>query len=237
MGKVFLDIYNLTSDTNFAPHHNSKIMSLACCMVKIRKRVGKLWFDRRNQEKGLEYWVVGRVGSGLDSEKKNWLIYFMMVEDVMSFDRYYREFGDKNRDDTLYKFLGNCGCSEDDCGHKLDYTCYEEVRKPPLGHSKKHDIGKGQYVLISSDYCYYGWRNGKRDLLSMDGWGIPELQWMPEGNKGPFYRKYNFKEPETIIEKLKELKERNCERYLPNSEDTNGCHPRKEKPKRVICKK
>ncbi len=233
MEKV-VDIYNLTSDKNFAPHHDGKLMSLACCMVNIRKHVGGLWFGRENPKEDLEYWVVGRVASTLKSEKRNWLIYFMKVEDVMSFDRYYREFG-KNRDDNLYKLTESCGCSEDNCCHRLDPNCFEEVRDPPKDHSREHDIGKGQYVLISTDYCYYDWRNGRREVLSMEEWGIPELKWIPEGNKGPFYRKYSFKNPKIIIEKLKELKERNCERYLPDSEENNGCHPKKKTKRGGIC--
>ena len=159
----------------------------------------------------------------------------MKVEDVMSFDCYYREFAASNRDDNLYKFTESCGCSEDNCCHRLDSNCYEEVRNPPGGHSKEHDIGKGQYVLISTDYCYYDWRNKKSELLSMDEWGIPELQWISKGNKGPFRRKLNFRNPKIITEKLEELKERNCERYLPDSEENNGCQSKKKIKHKVIC--
>lgn len=222
MKTTYVDVYNLTHDTNFAPYHDGEIMSLACCMVKLRNHVGELWFSMETPAAGLNYWVVGRVAHKLCRSKKNWLIYFMRVTDIMSFDRYNREF--PGRKDELYKYNKKCKCDNDSCYHRLNYHNYRQ-HTTFHEHTASHDIGEGKYVLISDDYCYYNWRDGKEGLLYLEEWGIPELKWTAEGKHGPFYRKYDFMHTEEIIERLQAMKQQDCERYLWNIKPNKICQP------------
>lgn len=238
MKRTYADVYNLTHDTNFAPYHDGEIMSLACCMVKLRKRVGELWFSMKDPVTDLNYWVVGRVAYKLSRSKKNTLIYFMRVTDVMSFDRYHREF--PGRKDELYKYIKKCNCDHDNCQHRLNYRSYRQHTRF-CGHTANHDIGEGKYVLTSDDYCYYNWRDDKEDLLYMEDWGFPELKWIAEGKDGPFYQKYDFRHTEAIIEHLQDIKQRNCERYLWNVRLNEMCQPserckhRKKRKQADVC--
>ncbi len=221
MVKKVVDVYNMTSDTNFGPHHDGDLLTLACCMVQIRRKVGDLWKSMSNPEKNLEYWIVGRVASSLNSKKKNHLIYFMKVDDVMIFDEYSDEFGLRGevngRKDNLYRFNGD----NDDY---FDPKNYEKVIDEDIlpKHIPSHDIGKGKYVLLSENYCYFDWKNDPYSKI-LDEWGIPELKWIPSGKEGPFRRKYDFEDTEAIIEKLKEIKRENCQKFIPNKEGGDGC--------------
>jgi len=218
MSGKFVDIYTMTSDTNFGPHHDGELLTLASCMVDIRKRVGNLWNDLSNPERDLEYWIVGRVASSLSSKKKNHLIYFMMVDDVMNFAEYSKKFrfsNDENgRKDNIYKFKEE----SDDC---FEPNNFDKIIEDYPKHTADHDIGKGKYVLLSKNYCYFDWQNEPYEK-KLDEWDIPELEWIPSENKGSFRRKYKFKDEKTqeIIEKLKSIKEENCKRYIPGR---NGC--------------
>lgn len=100
----------------------------------------------------MNYWVIGRVGFKLDSSKKNWLVFFMRVTDVMSFDRYHKEF--RGRKDDLYDYRKKCICEDDNCEHRLNHENYHQHTNH-TGHTANHDIGKGHYVLLSHDYCYH----------------------------------------------------------------------------------
>ena len=223
MIKKYVDIYNMTNDTNFGPHHDGGIITLACCMVDIRKKVGDLWNDLSHPKEDLEYWIVGRVASYLSSKKKNHLVYFMKVDDVINFAEYSRKYSlrtEKNgRKDNIYKFNGNCG-------DELNPDDYDELYHVK-NHSPKHDIGKGKYVLLSEDYCYFDWRNNPYDE-KLGEWGFDELKWIPPGNKGPFRRKFRFNDTDEIIDKLKEIKKENCQRYVPDGEGCGGCGRKKD---------
>lgn len=217
MSKKFVDIYSMTNDTNFGPHHDGELLTLACCMVKIRKKVGELWEKISNPMNNLEYWVVGRVASSLDSNKKNHLIYFMKVEDVMNFAEYSENYGlrGNGRKDNNYTFKKK---KED----PFDPDNYEEIDENIKGHSPEHDIGKGKYVLLSEDYCYFDWRNNPYKE-KLGEWDIPELEWVAPGKNGPFRRKFDFDGTEKIIAKLKKIKEESCHRYIPEGNGCGGC--------------
>lgn len=216
MTKKYVDIYNMTSDTNFGPHHDGELLSLACCMVYIRKKVGDLWTDLSNPEQNLEYWIVGRVASSLSSKKKNHLVYFMKVDDVMNFAEYSKEFelrkDGNGRKDNIYEV-------EDESGDCFDPNNFDKIIKDLPKHTPEHDIGKGRYVLLSRNYCYFDWReNPYKEKLGE--WGISELEWHPPCHERAFRRKFNFEEKERIIKKIKKIKEKHCRRHIPNG---NGC--------------
>ncbi len=150
----------------------------------------------------------------------------MRVTDVMSFDRYHREF--RGRNDDLYDFRNKCVCEDDCCKHRLNHENYHQHTNHP-GHTADHDIANGHYVLLSHDYCYYNWREKGGKCLNLENWGIAELKWIPRNLKGPFYRKYSFKDKEGIIRKLENIKEQDCERHLRNDrrkkpQKPNGMH-------------
>jgi len=219
MGKKFVDIYNITSDTNFGPHHDGELLTLACCMVDIRKKVGKLWNNLSNPKDELEYWIVGRVASSLNPDKKNHLIYFMKVDNVMNFAEYSKEFrlrkDGNGRKDNIYEI-------EDESCDYFDPSNFDKIIKDLPNHTPEHDIGKGKNVLLSKNYCYFDWKNDPYEE-KLGEWGIPELEWIPPGNEGPFRRKYRFEETEDIIDKLKEIKERDCQKYKPNKGGNSRC--------------
>ena len=218
-----VDVYTMANDKNFAPYHNGKMMSLACCMVRIRNRVGKLWFANNGK---IVYWIMGRVGLSLYKSKRNYLIYFMKVTDVMNFNQYYHEHS--YRPDALYKYNHSCKCGIDNCDCRLNASYYTPVREVKF-HNAKHDIGKGHYVLTSNEYCYYDWINDNSNKLCLDEWGINELEW--KGNsRSNFRRKFNFNDTVSIIRKLEELKNSYCMKYYHNNVNIrHECIPEQRK--------
>jgi len=218
MTKKYVDIYNMTSDHNFGPYHDGDLLSLACCMVKIRKRVGKLWNSMENPEKNLEYWVVGRVASSLSSSKKNHLVYFMKVDNVLTFAEYGRKYETRKngngRNDNIYEF-------DEGKTDEFEPSNYKVIHSEP-GHSPEHDIGKGKFVLLSEDYCYFDWRNNPYDE-KLGRWGFDELKWVAPGKNGPFRRKYDFENTKKIIEKLENIKLDNCQKFEPNFNEDRRC--------------
>ena len=225
-----VDVYNMRSDTGFAPAVEDGICTLATCMVQIRKRVGDLWDDIKTGNH--EYWIVGRAGSSLDIEDRNQLIFFMKVEEVMSFDYYHRKC--PGRSDNIYRVKENaqCSCNDQFCSCRMGSSNYEVIDskyKYP-NHGTEHDIGKGQYVILSRDFRYFGKSFDPTPLLELDKWDINELIWKPKGTKGPFYRKFNFNETDRIIDQLQTIMSKYYEKMdwstpEPNDDDDDSCSP------------
>ena len=139
--------YVVKHDTGFAPNPFWGYCTLANCKPVIRRtaKVGD--------------WIVGLS----PKSDGNRLIYAMKVEEIVSFDEYYRD----NRfvakipycstgkvvhkcGDNIYKPLPNGGYQQLQSMHSKG-TCKDRAT------NKKRDLG-GKYVLISKTFCYFGSR-------------------------------------------------------------------------------
>jgi len=140
--------YIVTHDTGFSPNPFWGFITLANCKPSIR----------RNAKVGD--WIIGLSPKA----KGNKLIYAMQVEEIVPYDRYYRDsrFAVKIPDytkgkvvckcgDNIYKPLPNGGFRQLQSIHSLK----QGIRENPK--TKAHDLG-GKNVLISKNYYYFGLR-------------------------------------------------------------------------------
>jgi hypothetical protein len=135
-----MDLYSyiVTHDTGFAPNPFWSYCTLACCKPVIRRKacVGD--------------WIVG-----LSPKAKGYgIIYAMVVEEIISFEKYYHDGRFKikrpdwnkgpvvyRRGDNIYKLLQN--------------GSFEQIRSMHCSENIDDDLS-GQNVLISKTFYYFG---------------------------------------------------------------------------------
>jgi hypothetical protein len=219
MRDKIVDVYPMTNIEGFAPCHQDNLCTLAICKPAIRKKAGNLFIKNNGK---IDYWIIGKAAKESQIQT-NRLIYFMKVENVITFDEYYREMKYRDRADCIYKMkdIIKCNCKDPYCEHRLNCKSYDFVNDKAKrnfqcngDHSPKTDIGPGQFVLLSKKFRYFGGKTNYDGELLLDNWSIPELFWKREGKNGPFRRQFDFREPNKIIDRLimikKDTKSRNC---------------------------
>ncbi|HWR35402.1 MAG TPA: hypothetical protein VN622_05975 [Clostridia bacterium] len=120
--------YKMTDDTGFAPCASGQYLSLACCMTSIRGRAP------------LGSWVAGFGGKQFGNGH---LIYLMQVNEVMTFDQYFREKRFRDRlDNVYYKENGV-------------YRQITSARAHRTAREQEHDVSVDR-VLVASRFVYFG---------------------------------------------------------------------------------
>jgi hypothetical protein len=138
--------YVVKHDTGFSPNPFWGFCTLANCKPIIRRtaKIGE--------------WVVGISPKG----DGNRLIYAMQVEDIISYDQYYREsrFAVKIPDYTKGKVVYKCG---DNIYKPRSNGSFQQLQSMHSNGAnedsamKAHDL-KGKNVLISKNFYYFGSR-------------------------------------------------------------------------------
>lgn len=138
--------YVVTHDTGFSPNPFWGCCTLADCKPAIRRtaKIGD--------------WVVG-LSSKSDGNR---LIYAMQVEEIVQFDKYYRDscFAAKIPDYSTGKVVHKCG---DNIYKPLSNGDFQQLHSMHSNganenpETKAHDLG-GKYVLISKIFYYFGSR-------------------------------------------------------------------------------
>ena len=141
--------YIVTHDTGFAPNPFFGYCTLACCKPGIRKHAKK------------GDWIVGLTprAKGIS----NRIIYFMEVEESLSFDHYWRDPRFKQKrpkldagmarksGDNIYKPLPNGDYHQMPSAHSKPQ--FEDGEDP---ETKERDAFKGERVLVSRNFVYFG---------------------------------------------------------------------------------
>jgi hypothetical protein len=135
--------YVVMHDTGFSPNPFFGYCTLACCKPEIRRKAQ------------VGDWVVGLTPKA----QENRLVYLMRVEEVLDFDRYWKDkrFRQKrpryDRDvllrcgDNIYQLLPNGDHRQLQSAHSNGTEENAEL--------KGHDLG-GEHVLISETFAYFG---------------------------------------------------------------------------------
>lgn len=143
--------YIVRMDYGFAPNPFEGFCTLATCKHRIRCRAN------------VGDWIVG-TGS-VENNRQNKLIYIMKVtekihyEDYWSDERFKRKKPDmdgsiKNRmGDNIYEYIGK---DELDNNSWLQHDSHHSLQDGKEREETKNDDLKCKYVLISSDFYYFG---------------------------------------------------------------------------------
>jgi hypothetical protein len=144
---VTLFSYIVTHDTGFAPNPFAAYCTLACCKPAIR---------RKTKEGD---WIVGLTPKA----KGHRIVYYMRVEEIMSFDAYWRDLRFRNKKPKLNS--GNTRA----CGDNIyEPQAGGEFRQLSSMHSKprfgKHanrrlmrlDLGGRQVLISEKEFAYFG---------------------------------------------------------------------------------
>jgi hypothetical protein len=136
--------YVITHDTGFSPNPFWGCCTLANCKPAIRRaaKVGD--------------WIVGLSPKA----SGNRLIYAMQVEDIITFDQYYRDrrFAEKIPDYAKGKVVYKCG---DNIYKPLPNGDFQQLQSMHSNgtnenpKTKAHDLG-GKNILISKTFYYFG---------------------------------------------------------------------------------
>ncbi|MGD0777486.1 MAG: hypothetical protein ABSC05_32230 [Candidatus Solibacter sp.] len=141
--------YIVTHDTGFAPNPFFGYCTLACCKPGIRKHAKK------------GDWIVGL--TPLAKGVGNKIVYFMEVDESLSFDDYWRDPRFKQKRPKLD--AGSARRSGDNIYKPLPNGDHYQL---PSAHSKPkfsdgqnaetkcRDVCRGERVLISRNFVYYG---------------------------------------------------------------------------------
>ena len=131
-----LSAYIISTDAGFAPNPFGRVCTLACCKPMLRRhaKIGDI--------------VVG-IGSA-SSDFPGHLIYAMKVSRVLTFDEYWKEHPSKQpTDDTP---ISRCG---DNIYHQVRGQM-QQCDNWFHGESEKNRDLSGTYVLVASEFCYFG---------------------------------------------------------------------------------
>lgn len=138
--------YVVQHDKGFAPNPFWGVCTLACCKPRIRERA----------EKGD---VI--IGFGSASKKVglgNRVVYWMRVEDIISFDEYWKEprYASKRPvfGGSLMAWYGDNIYHKDE--GSLEWKQTFSFHTDDTGLNQKRDTSQTDLVLISRDYAYWG---------------------------------------------------------------------------------
>jgi len=136
--------YIVTHDTGFAPNPFFGYCTLACCKPAIRRtaKIGD--------------WIVGLT----PKRDGNRIIYAMKVEEILTFDQYYRDsrFKLKIPDFSSEKVIHKCG---DNIYKPLPGGGFKQLKSMHSNGETENQANKikdlgGKYVLISKTFYYFG---------------------------------------------------------------------------------
>jgi hypothetical protein len=138
--------YVIRHDTGFSPNPFGGYCTLACCKPTIRRRAE------------VGDWVIGLSPKAYG----NRLVFAMQVEEIVSYDRYFRDprFSAKIPDYPKGKIVQKCG---DNIYKRLPHGGFRQLqsmhRKGTCENPqpKAHDLG-GKNVLVSKKFYYFGSR-------------------------------------------------------------------------------
>ena len=148
MGKTVLYVYAMTNDSGFAPCVAEGLLTLACC--KGGKKGGMRLSAAKHFKAGNDVWVLGVCGKSLaDRYGKTAYapVYLARITAVTEMTEYYKD--DKYRgriDGRAYELRDGALAATDDNPHGKD--------------DREKDIG-GKYVLLSSNFTYWGDKCGE----------------------------------------------------------------------------
>ncbi len=137
---MILRTYKMTSDTGFAPNPFHGYLTLATCKpyIRLKATIGE--------------WIAGFSSKSLNGSDvgKEKLIYIMKIEEKISFSKYFKDprfttKKPKNEEEYIYAV-----------GDNIYYEGKQVIRS--IFHGKEdieNDI-KGQFVLISKTFWYFG---------------------------------------------------------------------------------
>jgi hypothetical protein len=138
--------YIVRWDGGFAPNPFFGYCTLACCKPGIRRKAKK------------EDWIVGLTPRAKGEGNK--IVYFMEVEEVLTFDVYWKRFKQKRpklddgfarrNGDNIYEPQPGGGYRQRPSAHsKPQFGTHEDPER-------KEDDLKGENVLVSTNFVYFG---------------------------------------------------------------------------------
>lgn len=136
--------YIVSHDKGFAPNPFWGYCTLATCKPAIRRTAKK-----------------GDLIVGLSPKAKGHrVVYVMRVDDIMTFDKYFRDpqFARKIPDYTTGNEIHKCGDNCYEPGHQGRFRQLRSMHSKGCGENptnKKRDLD-GIHVLISQHFCYFG---------------------------------------------------------------------------------
>jgi hypothetical protein len=199
MKEIKVYSYVIKHDTGFAPNPFHGICTLACCKPRIRKNIGKIF---KEQEEEYDFWVVGisSMNRGEDGHK---LVFLMRItKEPINFEEYWNNkkyFKKKaNSKNPVNRVGDNIYMPKSSINKPNKASHFEQVGTSyhTCKNQQEKDI-KGQYVLISEDFYYFGGKpyNKLKDNLS--------FLYQSEDKSKPFREKHNFSPEE--IEKFRKI--------------------------------
>src|ERR1039458_1369146 len=140
-----MDLYSyiVKHDNGFAPNPFFGCCTLACCKPGIRRKAK------------VGDWIVGLTPKAQEYK----IVYFMQVDEIMGFDKYWKQFERKRPN-----LQGGVKQKNGDNIYKPSKTCGRGYQQLPSNHSdgdrenpktKKRDLG-GRSVLVSRAFVYFG---------------------------------------------------------------------------------
>lgn len=170
--------YKMTDDSGFAPNPYHGILTLATCKP----------YMRENTKKGD--WIAGftskRCGGIPETHER--LIYLMKVSEKITYDEYWEQYPQKRNNPNCNESTCCGECCGDNIYHKDAKGNYIQEKN---GHHNNIDTKirdlKSEYVLISSEFFYFGEENAL-EILSEFDIKPPKFQ-TPYGKKYPFDEK------------------------------------------------
>jgi len=135
--------YIVTHDTGFAPNPFFGCCTLACCKPEISRKAKK------------DDWIVGLTPKA----QGNKVVYFMKVDEVMEFGRYWKDRRFRQKRPRYDKDVRlRCGDNiyepRPNGGFRQHPSMHSDGEHENAGN-KKHDLG-GNNVLISEAFAYFG---------------------------------------------------------------------------------
>lgn len=141
--------YVVQHDKGFAPNPFWGVCTLACCKPQIRKHA----------EKGDV--IIGFGSASKEVDLKNRVIYWMRVEEIISFDEYWNDsrYAAKRPEDKsslMVRYGDNIYHRDEDSGEWVQvYSFHKDSAYLGSGNLER-DTGTTDRVLISKDYAYWG---------------------------------------------------------------------------------
>jgi hypothetical protein len=161
--------YIVKEDGGFAPNPFFGYCTLACCKPGIRKHAKK------------GDWIVGLTPRAKGTGNK--IVYFMEVEESLSFDDYYRDPRFRQKRPKAGAGLAR------KCGDNIYKPLNGDYQQLPSAHSKprfssgqdaamKHkDVYRGERVLVSRKFVYFGCESFGSNSIALP----PELERLKVG--------------------------------------------------------
>lgn len=143
-----INVYKLDHDFGFAPHPFDGVCTLACCKPDIRKRAE------------IGHYVVGMGSVELGNIGK--LIYWMKVEDIISFDQYYVADWAQSRKPNMKgskkeRARDNIYHTDPETGEYVQDFSFHSLKAGVTDFSNLDtDTGKTPNVLVSRTFSYFG---------------------------------------------------------------------------------